>query len=97
MDQNDDRIAELGRLLARAVAADDFEEAARLGREIDRLAGLDGGAGGGSSLTRGSPGRMGLGTDQPVVKRPAGWKPPPRPDLMTKTAPKRERPQGGSR
>ena len=90
----DDRIAELGRFLSRAVAADDFEEAARLGREIDRLAGL---GGGGSTLTRGVPGRMGLGTDQPVVKRPANWKPPPRPDLMTRTAPRRERPPGRSR
>ncbi len=91
---DDDRIAELGRRLARAVAAENFEEAARLGAEIDRLAGLEPGARRGPSLVRGSPGRMGLGTDQPVVKRPEGWTPPPRPDLGARTAPRRGRPKG---
>ena len=26
---------------------------------------------------------MGLGTDQQVYKPPAGWTPPPKPDLLT--------------
>lgn len=75
---SEDDVAALERRMAEAVAAEDFEAAARL---RDRIAGLK--AAGGESLFR--PGRMGLGTDQQVMAPPQGWKPPKKPDLMTST------------
>lgn len=36
-----------------------------------------------SKLRRQEPGRMGLGTSEQEVRPPEGWKPPPKPDLMT--------------
>jgi len=79
---NDHRIAELGLLLGKAIAARDDEATVRLRREIDRLAGLDPDAPP-SGIGRGSPGAMGLGTDQPSVRVKRGWRPPPKPDPMT--------------
>ena len=84
MNDVDDQIAQLGLAMGKAVAAENFEEAARLQAEIDRLAGVDPASRrAGSRIGRGSPGAMGLGTDQPTLRRPKGWKPPPKPDLMT--------------
>jgi hypothetical protein len=75
----DDDIEALERRMAEAVAAEDFEAAARL---RDRIAALK--AKGGESLFhRQVPGRMGLGTDQQVMAPPKDWKRPKKPDLHT--------------
>ncbi len=37
----------------------------------------------GSKLRRQEPGAMGLGTSEAVPLKPAGWKPPRKPDPMT--------------
>ena len=79
-------IAKLGLELARAIGLDDHEQAARLQAEINRLAGIDPGKPHQGIIGRGSPGAMGLGTDQATLRPPAGWRPPPRPDLMTRTS-----------
>jgi hypothetical protein len=42
-------------------------------------------------LVRQQPGAMGIGTSQQRVTPPAGWKPPPKPDLMTKRTNRRGR------
>ncbi|HYE43600.1 MAG TPA: excinuclease ABC subunit B [Caulobacteraceae bacterium] len=78
----DERIAALGLLMGRAIAGGDAAEARRLRDEIDRLAGVAPDARHGSRIGRGSPGAMGLGTDQPTLRKRA-WTPPPRPDPMT--------------
>jgi hypothetical protein len=69
--------------MARAVEAEDYEEAARL---RDRLSALQD-----TAFTRQVPGRMGLGTSEQVFKPPEGWKPPKKPDLMTANV----KPRGG--
>jgi hypothetical protein len=74
--------------LETAVAAQDFEAAARLRDQIDairRSAHVRDveGAPQASYFQRQVPGRMGLGTDQPVPKTPEGWVPPRKPDPMT--------------
>ena len=75
----EDDLHTLERRMAEAVAAEDFEGAARL---RDRIATLKA-KGGDSLFHRQTPGRMGLGTDQQVLAPPKGWKPPKKPDLMT--------------
>ena len=79
---------ELKEQLEEAVAAQDFEVATKLRAEIESIqhsalvrnveeppqA---------SYLRRQVPGKMGLGTDQPVPKRPEGWVAPKKPDPMT--------------
>jgi hypothetical protein len=81
-----DGIEALERRMAEAVAAEDFETAARL---RDRIAALKADP---SLFRRQVPGRMGLGTDQQVMAPPEGWKPPKKPDLMTaNTKPRRGR------
>jgi len=75
----DDDIEALERRMAEAVAAEDFETAARL---RDRIAAAKG-KGAESLFHRQVPGRMGLGTDQQVMAPPKGWKPPKKPDLLT--------------
>ena len=83
----DDKIDTLRRLMARAVADEDFEAAARL---RDRIAAL-GPPVAESLFQRQTPGRMGLGTDQQVYRPPPGWKPPKRPDPLTSsTKPRRK-------
>lgn len=67
---------ELAAAMARAVAAEDFETAARLRDALAALAP--------PRPVRQTPGAMGLGTDQQVPVRPEGWTPPRRPDPMTK-------------
>ena len=71
-----------------AVAAEDFEAAAKLRdeilsiqhsalvRDVDPPVQT-------SYFKRQVPGRMGLGTDQPVPRKPEGWVPPVKPDPMT--------------
>jgi hypothetical protein len=70
-----------------AAAALDFGEAKRLRDQINLIrggasaadvAGIDT-----DGLIRQSPGRMGLGTSQQRMTPPPGWKPPPKPDLLT--------------
>ncbi len=79
---------ELKEQLEQAVAAQDFETAARLRVEIEGVQrsalvrGVDAPPQA-SYFQRQVPGRMGLGTDQPVPKRPEGWVPPKKPDPMT--------------
>ncbi len=86
---SDDALAALERRMAEAVAAEDFEAAARL---RDRIAVLK--AEESQTLfRRQTPGRMGLGTDQQVLAPPKGWKPPKKPDPMTSNI----KPRGGKR
>ena len=71
-----------------AVAAQDFETAAKLRVEIEGIQhsalvrDVEPGRPA-SYFQRQVPGRMGLGTDQPVPKRPEGWVKPRKPDPMT--------------
>ena len=87
--EGDDDLNVLERRMAEAVAAEDFETAARL---RDRIAGLKA-KGDATLFRRQTPGRMGLGTDQQVMAPPKGWKPPSKPDLMTSNV----KPRGGKR
>ena len=74
--------------MAAAAAALDYEEARRLrdlialvrgGASIDEAVAADT-----AGLKRQQPGAMGLGTSQQKVTPPPGWKPPRRPDPMTR-------------
>ena len=74
--------------MAAAAAALDFEEARRL---RDRINLMRGGAtaseaeqADASGLRRQRPGAMGLGTSQQSAEPPPGWKPPPKPDPLTR-------------
>lgn len=79
---------ELKEQLEEAVAAQDFETAAKLRVEIEGIQhsalvrDVDAPAQA-SYFQRQVPGKMGLGTDQPVPRRPEGWVPPKKPDPMT--------------
>jgi hypothetical protein len=83
----------LQRLMEAAAAALDYEEARRLRDAIALLRGGAPPAAARNADTRGlerqQPGAMGLGTSQQRVRPPPGWKPPPKPDLMVRTRPKR--------
>ena len=61
-----------------AAAANDFERAARL---RDALRALDFDP---AEIHAQVPGAMGIGTQHPKPERPSGWKPPRKPDPMTK-------------
>lgn len=80
-----DTIETLRERMEAAAEALDFEEAKRL---RDRISLIRGGASADeadtSGLARQRPGAMGLGTSQQRVEPPAGWKPPPKPDPMTR-------------
>jgi hypothetical protein len=69
---------DLERRMAEAVAAQDFETAARLRDEIAALAAPP------SKLRRTQPGRMGLGTSDPAHLPPEGWVRPKRPPPLTR-------------
>ncbi|WBO24611.1 UvrB/UvrC motif-containing protein [Sphingomonas abietis] len=82
-----DTIENLQRRMNAAASALDFEEARRL---RDRINLMRGGASAAeaaqadtSDLVRQQPGAMGLGTSRQRPVHPPGWKPPPKPDLMT--------------
>lgn len=83
------------RRMEAAAEALDFEEAKRLRDQLNLLRGgatLDEAqVSDTSGLTRQQPGKMGLGTSQQRVTPPPGWKPPPKPDPMTKGTGKRRR------
>ena len=92
------KLDELRRLMEAAAAAMDFEEAGRL---RDRISLIRGGADleeadeiDTTGLERQQPGRMGLGTSQQRMNPPPGWKPPKKPDPMTRG---QSRPRGGRR
>lgn len=83
-----DEIERLQADMAAAAAALDFETAKRL---RDRISLLRGGAepdaaaaADTAGLTRQQPGAMGLGSSQQRMTPPEGWKPPPKPDPMTR-------------
>ncbi|MGH6615079.1 UvrB/UvrC motif-containing protein [Sphingomonas sp.] len=84
-----DEIEDLRRRMETAAAALDFEEARRL---RDQLSLLRGGASpeeiadiDTSGIARQQPGAMGLGTSQQRMTPPPGWKPPKKPDPMTRS------------
>jgi hypothetical protein len=86
-------IADLQRLMEEAAEAMDFERARML---RDRINLQRGGAtreeaaqAETAGLQRQQPGAMGLGTSQQRVTPPAGWKPPPKPDPMTRSTGRR--------
>jgi hypothetical protein len=76
-----------------AADALDFEEARRLRDQLNLLRGdasLDEAQDSDTSgLTRQQPGKMGLGTSQQRMTPPPGWKPPRKPDPMTRGKGKR--------
>ena len=82
------RIEELHRRMEEAAAAMDFEEAGKLRDQISLLRGQDGAPAAEefdpTGLERQQPGRMGLGTSQQRMTPPPGWKPPKKPDPMTR-------------
>jgi hypothetical protein len=81
-------IEALQKRMQAAVDALDFEEARRCRDQINLLRG--GAAPEAveradlSGIERQQPGAMGLGTSQQRMTPPQGWKPPPKPDPMTK-------------
>ena len=80
-------LEELRLRMEAAAAAMDFEEASRLRDRISLLRGADADAPTDidtAGLERQQPGRMGLGTSQQARTPPRGWKPPRKPDPMTK-------------
>jgi hypothetical protein len=81
------RIEELRRRMEEAAAAMDFEEAGKLRDQISLLRGQESEGADEidpTGLERQQPGRMGLGTSQQRVTPPPGWKPPRKPDPMTR-------------
>jgi len=83
-----DEIERLRVAMEAAAAAQDFDLARRY---RDRIALIRGGASpedaaaaDTSGLVRQQPGAMGLGTSQQKLIPPKGWKPPKKPDPMTK-------------
>lgn len=81
-------LEDLEQQMEAAVAALDFETAARLRDQIqdirrdNRVRAIDG-APQASYFQRQVPGKMGLGTDQQVYAPPEGWVPPSKSDPMT--------------
>ncbi|HWT41551.1 MAG TPA: UvrB/UvrC motif-containing protein [Sphingopyxis sp.] len=83
-----DTIETLTRKMEAAVEALDFENARRYRDQINLLRGgatleeaLEADL---TGLTRQQPGAMGLGTSQQRMTPPLGWKPPAKPDPMTR-------------
>jgi hypothetical protein len=92
----DDTIEDLRKRMEAAAQAMDFEEAQRLRDRINLIRGgassEDAERADTTGLTRQEPGKMGLGTSQQRVTPPPGWKPPRKPDPMTRG---RNRRRGG--
>ena len=70
------QIAQLRREMTAAATAEDFEKAARLRNKIEELRG--------PQVRKPPPGQMGLGTNIPLAEPPKAWKPPKKPDPMTR-------------
>ena len=86
------RIDDLHKAMIAAVAAMEYETAARLRDEISLLrGGADSEHIDTTGLTRQQPGAMGLGTSQQRMTPPPGWRPPPKPDPMTRGHSRRSR------
>jgi hypothetical protein len=92
--QETSAVADLTREMEEAAAALDFEQARIL---RDRLNLLRGGASVGdaiaadtSGIQRQQPGKMGLGTSQQRMTPPKGWRPPEKPDPMTRGTGRRQ-------
>ena len=84
---SDDVIARLTAEMAAAAQAQDFERAAALRNEIAvrrQAAGGNAADADFSGLKRQQPGAMGIGSERPKRDAPEGWKPPKKPDPMTK-------------
>ena len=84
---SDDVIARLTTEMAAAAQAQDFERAAALRNEIAvrrQAAGGDAADADFAGLKRQQPGAMGIGSERPKRDAPEGWKPPKKPDPMTK-------------
>jgi len=83
-----DPVARLRQEMDAAAEALDFEKARRLRDQISLIGGgatpSDVERGDVSGLTRQRPGAMGLGTSQQRVTPPEGWKPPRKPDPLTR-------------
>ncbi len=88
MEHHEDHLQELQRAMDDAAAQGDFEKAAQLRDRISLLRGVPAGTPAQevdpSGLVRQQPGAMGLGTSRQQVNPPRGWKPPKKPDSMTK-------------
>ena len=86
-------IEELQRRMEAAAQALDFEEARRLRDRLNLLRGgastADAAAADTSGLVRQQPGSMGLGTSQARPTPPPGWRPPQKPDPMTRATGRR--------
>lgn len=82
---SDDAITALEEEMAKAVAECDFAAAAGLRDRIHALRNggtpIDAGLAG---LDRQQPGAMGLGTSRQRIDPPPGWRPPKKPDSMTR-------------
>jgi hypothetical protein len=80
-------IEDLQRRIDEAANALDFEEARHLRNRINMMRSgapaVEAAQTDTSGLVRQQPGAMGLGTSQPRVAPPPGWKRPPKPDLST--------------
>ena len=83
-----DDIEALRHRMEAAAEALDFEEAKRLRDQLNLMRGgatlAEAEASDTSDLTRQQSGKMGLGTSQQRMTPPEGWKPPSKPDPMTK-------------
>jgi hypothetical protein len=83
-----DTIETLRERMEAAAAALDFEEAKRLRDVINLMRGgasaTDAKAAEATDLQRQRPGAMGFGTSQPRTAPPPGWRPPAKPDPMTR-------------
>ncbi len=83
-----DSIADLQKQMEEASEAMDFERARVLRDRINLIrggaSGEEAGAADTSGLVRQQPGAMGLGTSQQRMTPPPGWKPPRKPDPMTR-------------
>jgi len=90
-----DAIEQLRKRMEAAAEALDFEEARRLRDQLNLLRGgaspEAARAADTAGLTRQQPGAMGLGTSQQRMTPPPGWRPPPRPDPMTRSTGRRPR------
>ncbi|HUD93691.1 UvrB/UvrC motif-containing protein [Sphingobium sp.] len=88
MARHEEQLPDLQRAMHDAAAKGDFEKAAKLRDKISLLRGMSVGEPAQdfdpSGLVRQRPGAMGLGTGRQHVKPPSGWKPPNKPDPMTK-------------